>query len=67
MGNDKKFTVYSGSVNGKIIHVGMTSQTPELCFSTHKEKDLIDEFNVIEQFNSVKEALDFKSSITSMK
>lgn len=52
----KKVVVYKGLSNGEIVHIGITTQKPEVRFRTHEKRNLIDKFVVVAEFEEANEA-----------
>lgn len=52
----KKVVVYKGLSNGEIVHIGITTQKPEVRFRTHEKRNLIDEFVIVAEFEEANEA-----------
>jgi len=54
----KKFTVYKGELNGKIVYIGTTIQDPQNRFRWHKSNGKDFKFTVLKQFNTKEEMLE---------
>lgn len=59
----RKTAVYKGLTNGKIVHIGITTQKPNDRFRTHEKRNLIDEFIVIEYFENTEDALKLEKEL----
>lgn len=59
----KKVVVYKGLSNGEIVHIGITTQKPEVRFRTHEKRNLIDEFVVVAELDTAEEALTLEKEL----
>lgn len=58
-----KVAVYKGLKDNVIVHIGITTQKPETRFRTHEKRKLIDEFVVIDYFETADEALKLEKEL----
>lgn len=59
----RKTAVYKGLTNGKIVHIGITTQKPNDRFRTHEKRHLIEEFIVIDYFENTEDALKLEKEL----
>lgn len=59
---DRIYTVYYGRQEGQIVYVGTTIQKPEDRFRWHKHNGKDFDFEVVNQFQTSEEMLDFEFS-----
>lgn len=59
----RKTTVYKGINGDEIVHIGITTQEPNVRFRTHEKRKLIERFEVIAEFDDVNDALDLEREL----
>ncbi len=61
--NTKAFTVYKGTLDGRLVYVGTTVQKPADRFRWHKANGKKFDFEVLEQFDNENDMLDLEFSL----